>query len=152
MHLVGIKQYLSPTYVSAPVEPSSGGQGYIHITSISKSDDIIILTYTPQYKVKLLLTWYIYIYILYHQTNFDCNINVTLTPWRWFNWSWNICRGYWTILDNIVNLLVFWNSNLFRVISNASHRILHYGTPLFLHVLEQFTQLLLRKRPNRRHI
>jgi hypothetical protein len=26
---------IAPTYVSAPVEPSSGGQGYIHITSIS---------------------------------------------------------------------------------------------------------------------
>jgi hypothetical protein len=26
---------ISPTYVSVPVEPTSGGQGYIHITSIS---------------------------------------------------------------------------------------------------------------------
>jgi hypothetical protein len=35
MHYIIKYCSISPTYVSAPAEPSSGGQGYIHITSIS---------------------------------------------------------------------------------------------------------------------
>jgi hypothetical protein len=41
MHYIIKYCLITPTYVSGPVEPSSGGQGYIHITSISSSDDII---------------------------------------------------------------------------------------------------------------
>jgi hypothetical protein len=40
MHYIIKYCSISPTYVSVPAEPSSGGQGYIHITS---TDDIIYM-------------------------------------------------------------------------------------------------------------
>ena len=66
--------------------------------------------------VTVTVTWLcIVVYICYIMwlTN-GCNMNVTLTPWRWFNWSRNVCRGYWTVLDNIVYLLFFEIAHLFH--------------------------------------
>jgi hypothetical protein len=60
MHYIIKYCWISPTYGSALVEPSSGGQ-VLHL---------------------------------------------------WFNWSRNVCRGYSTILDNIVHLVVFKNCEL----------------------------------------
>jgi hypothetical protein len=63
---------------------------------------------------------YIYIYIIIWLTN-GCNMNVTLTLWRWLNWSRNICRGYWTIRDNIEHLLVLWCCDRYNKILLKKH-------------------------------